>query len=133
MKPIINWDEIRKTHTLREKIVLAVAENGKPMSPNELAKKLKQGLSQVSYHVNELRKNGSLILKDEQPRRGAVEHFYALSPKVLLTDAQRAYESGVEDLDGSNFEGAAREFKAALDKLLGNKPAAKPKKGKDSK
>lgn len=118
MTPLINWDEIRKTHNLREQIVLTIAENDGPMSPNELAKKLKQGLSQISYHVKELRKAGCLVLKDEQPRRGAVEHFYVLAPKVLMLDVQRLYDSGLEDLETDNFKGAASEFKAALDKIF---------------
>lgn len=50
--------------------------NERTASPSELAKALGQGLSHVSYHVQELSKYGCVELVRTEPRRGAVEHFY---------------------------------------------------------
>ncbi len=58
-------------------------------SPNEMSKALGEGLSQISYHVKVLfdaenkEKPSLLKLVGTEPRRGAVEHFYALRAKPL--------------------------------------------------
>lgn len=118
MQPLINWNKVRTTHELRERIVKTLAENPEPMSPMEVSKKLKANISKVSYHFKTLAKAGVLTLEREEPRRGAVEHFYALSPDVLLTQVQDWYSSGLADMASANFKGAAEEFKAALEKMI---------------
>lgn len=125
MKPLINWGEVRKANDLRERIVLAIAESDGPRSPKELSKQLEEGLSQVSYHVKELFKGDCLILKKQEPRRGAVEHFYALAPKVLLKDTAKDYEAGLEAQEQGDHETAARLFAKVLAKLT--KPVTLPK------
>ena len=58
--------------------------NERVASPSELAKELGKGLSQVSYHVKELRKGKCIELVKTEPRRGAVEHYYrATVPPVV--------------------------------------------------
>jgi DNA-binding transcriptional ArsR family regulator len=50
--------------------------NDRVASPNEIAKELGESTSLISYHVKELVADGCVELVDEQPRRGAVEHYY---------------------------------------------------------
>jgi hypothetical protein len=45
-------------------------------SPNELAKKLDEPLTNVSYHVRMLHDLGCIELVETEPRRGALEHYY---------------------------------------------------------
>ncbi|HYP55094.1 MAG TPA: helix-turn-helix domain-containing protein [Solirubrobacterales bacterium] len=56
-------------------------------SPNELAKELGEGLSQVSYHVKVLKDYGCIELVKTEPRRGAVEHYYRATSRTLLPAA----------------------------------------------
>jgi DNA-binding transcriptional ArsR family regulator len=61
-------------HPLREQLLAML--NERVASPNELAKELGEGLSQVSYHIKVLRDYDCIELVKTEPRRGAVEHFY---------------------------------------------------------
>lgn len=66
-------------HQLRKEIISSLLELG-VSSPNKLAKKLEQPLGTVNYHVRVLLDDCELIeLKKTEPRRGALEHFYALT------------------------------------------------------
>lgn len=60
--------------------------NERVASPNELAKELGEGLSQVSYHVKVLLGNDCIELVKTEPRRGAVEHYYRATARAFLTD-----------------------------------------------
>ena len=51
-------------------------------SPRQLADFLDQPLGQVSYHVRKLADLDVLVLVHTEPRRGAIEHYYRLSPSV---------------------------------------------------
>ena len=53
--------------------------NERTASPSELAKALGEGVSHVSYHIQELSKYGCVELVKTEPRRGAVEHFYRVA------------------------------------------------------
>ena len=53
--------------------------NERTASPSELAKALGEGVSHVSYHIQELTKYGCVELVRTEPRRGAVEHFYRVA------------------------------------------------------
>jgi predicted transcriptional regulator len=59
------------SHELRVEILTIL--NERVASPNELAKELGEGLSQVSYHVKVLRDYGTITLVKTVPRRGAVD------------------------------------------------------------
>jgi DNA-binding transcriptional ArsR family regulator len=63
--------------------VLAIL-NERVASPNELAKELGEGLSQVSYHVKVLKEYGCIELVKTEPRRGAVEHYYRATTRAYL-------------------------------------------------
>ena len=62
------------SHPLRREILDALADGA--MSPNQLAKKLEQPLTNVAYHVRKLADLGAVALVDSRPVRGALEHFY---------------------------------------------------------
>jgi len=75
-------------HPLRVEILAVL--NDRMASPNELAKTLNEGLSQVSYHVKVLRDLNCIHMVKTEPRRGAVEHFYqAITKAYVTTDAAR--------------------------------------------
>ena len=61
-------------HPLRVQLLAALNEG--VASPNELAKKLDEPLTNVSYHVRMLHDLGTIELVDTEPRRGALEHYY---------------------------------------------------------
>jgi DNA-binding transcriptional ArsR family regulator len=72
-------------HELRVEILTIL--NERMASPNELAKELNEGLSQVSYHVKVLKDYECIELVKTEPRRGAVEHYYRASSRPYLTDS----------------------------------------------
>ena len=72
------------SHELRVEILGIL--NERMASPNELAKELDEGLSQVSYHVTVLKDYGCITLVKTVPRRGAVEHYYRATSSAFLTD-----------------------------------------------
>ncbi len=72
------------THELRVEILGIL--NERIASPNELAKELGEGLSQVSYHVKVLRDFECIKLVKTTPRRGAVEHYYRATSRAFLAD-----------------------------------------------
>lgn len=61
--------------------VVISAPNGRlrVASPSDLAEELKAPLGNVSYHVRILVSLGALKLVKKRPRRGAIEHYYALT------------------------------------------------------
>jgi DNA-binding transcriptional ArsR family regulator len=71
-------------HELREEILIIL--NERMASPNELAKELEEGLSQVSYHVKVLKDYECITLVKTEPRRGAVEHYYRATSRPFLSD-----------------------------------------------
>jgi DNA-binding transcriptional ArsR family regulator len=71
-------------HELRAEILAIL--NERMASPNELAKELGEGLSQVSYHVKVLKDYKVISLVKTEPRRGAVEHYYRATSRAFLTD-----------------------------------------------
>jgi DNA-binding transcriptional ArsR family regulator len=61
-------------HPLRVQLLAALNEG--VASPNELAKRLEEPLTNVSYHVRMLSDLGCIELVETEPRRGALEHYY---------------------------------------------------------
>ena len=70
------------SHRLRTR-VLAIL-NERVSSPNLLSKELNEGLSQVSYHIDALKKLKLIELVKTEPRRGAVEHFYRGTRPIMI-------------------------------------------------
>ena len=74
MKALSHEDRVRAFAILAERVA----------SPNELAKELNEGLSQVSYHVKVLEGYELIELVRTEPRRGAVEHYYRAVEQTLI-------------------------------------------------
>jgi DNA-binding transcriptional ArsR family regulator len=73
-------------HPLRQRI-LQVLNDG-VASPNEVANKLGEPLSNVSYHVKILEKCDAIELVSTQPVRGALEHFYRAKARAKLDESE---------------------------------------------
>lgn len=74
------WEKLARAevHPLRLTI-LEVFVSGGTHSAKRLSDSLGEALSNVSYHMKELRENGFLELVSRRPRRGAYESFYRLA------------------------------------------------------
>jgi DNA-binding transcriptional ArsR family regulator len=84
-KPGVNMQLVKAlAHELRVEILTIL--NERMASPNELAKELDEGLSQVSYHVKVLKDYECIQLVKTEPRRGAVEHYYRATSRPYLSE-----------------------------------------------
>jgi len=63
-------------HPLRRQILRAMVEQD-PTSPRQISDKLREPLSNVSYHVRVLADCGAVTLVDTTPVRGSMQHFYS--------------------------------------------------------
>lgn len=72
------------SHRMRVRILDVL--NERVASPNELALEFGEAVNFVAYHVRVLAKLDCIELVDEQPRRGATEHFYRATRRVELED-----------------------------------------------
>jgi DNA-binding transcriptional ArsR family regulator len=61
--------------------------NRRVASPNEIAEELGRPLGTVAYHVRRLQALGCIELVREEPRRGAVEHYYRAVARPFFSDA----------------------------------------------
>lgn len=71
-------------HPMRLQIVMALRKPGKEHSPSELSKIIGVPIGNVSYHVRQMRAAGVLKETRQEPRRGAVEHFYMLTDEAQV-------------------------------------------------
>lgn len=69
-------------HPLRIRILEALTDH--VASPNAIAEKLDEDLTNVAYHTRALGGLGALELVDTARRRGAVEHFYKATPRAFV-------------------------------------------------
>jgi len=101
-------------HPLREDILAIL--NERVASPNELAKGLGEGLSQVSYHVKVLKDCECLELVKTEPRRGAVEHYYRATARAFLSDRdwERLPDAARAGLSVGLLQGIVDDAMAAL-------------------
>ena len=81
-------------HPLRLEILRAL---GSQASPTELSRRLGAPLGSVSYHVRVLADIGALELVDQRPRRGAIEHYYALAPGLRMEVLSPALDDRARD------------------------------------
>jgi hypothetical protein len=77
-------------------------DGGRTLSPSDLSYELRTPLSNVNYHVTELRRTGLVELTGERPVRGATEHFYC-----------EAKNGAAPRRNGSSANGSARRGKIA--------------------
>ncbi|HEU4706319.1 MAG TPA: helix-turn-helix domain-containing protein [Solirubrobacterales bacterium] len=79
----VNEDVARAmAHPMRVKILAEL--NKRVMSPSQFAKKFHEKLSNVSYHFRALQKLGCIEEVETRQVRGAVEHFYRATKRVLF-------------------------------------------------
>lgn len=91
------------SNVVRQHILMAAIQD--EVSPKEMAEALKEGLSQISYHVTVLR-DDCKVLKEtrREQRRGAVEHYYRATHKALLpAKAWRRIEKGLRVVIGGGM------------------------------
>jgi hypothetical protein len=69
------------SHPLRIRALFTMEASEEGVSPKELAAAFEVPLANIAYHVVVMRKARVIDLKRHVPRRGAVEHYYVLSPK----------------------------------------------------
>ena len=89
----MNWQLLARanTHPLRISILEVLGmDGGRPLSPSDLSYELRTPLSNVNYHVTELRRTGLVELAGERPVRGATEHFYTLPEALPKIEAEGA-------------------------------------------
>ncbi len=70
------------SNPLRMSMLRELADDGDCLSPRQLSERLDKPLGTVSYHARYLHKLGFIELARTEPVRGALAHFYALSPAM---------------------------------------------------
>jgi len=81
-------------HKIRRDIVKLLIHGPSQVSPIAVSRSVNVKVANLSYHFRVLHDNGVLELIDEQPKRGAVEHFYGLAPHVADDPIIRAVLDG---------------------------------------
>jgi hypothetical protein len=84
----VNWEGVARSqlHPLRLRIIeRAVADRADRFSPSGLATELDDPLGNLSYHVRQLLAQGLLATAGTRTRRGAVEHYYRPSAKLVAS------------------------------------------------
>jgi DNA-binding MarR family transcriptional regulator len=85
--PQVNWQEVARgvLHPLQVQVIeRAAARPDDRFSPAELANEFDVPLPNLAYHVRILSKAGWIVKAGTAPRRGAIEHFYKPSKKLLV-------------------------------------------------
>lgn len=71
-------------HPMRIQIVSEINKPGRTLSPSRFAELIERPLSLVGYHFKELEKFECIELVEKRPVRGATEHIYRASRRVLF-------------------------------------------------
>lgn len=69
-------------HPLRKRLLRLYVEAREMRSPKELTVPVNKSVTLVGYHVRVLAEHGAVEIVAQQPRRGAVEHFYEATSLV---------------------------------------------------
>lgn len=72
------------SHPVRLEILAAL--QGRVASPVELSQELGTSLGVISYHASTLLRCGCLELVHSEARRGAIENFFAVTPRALMAE-----------------------------------------------
>jgi DNA-binding Lrp family transcriptional regulator len=78
----LNWEHLTRAEIAAIGLEILHALQAGEASPSQLAKRLHQPLPNLSYRVRRLHDTGRIELVRTEPRRGALEHFYALADDV---------------------------------------------------
>lgn len=91
-------------HPIRVNILEAL--QGRVASPSELSKEMGESLGVISYHTNTLVDCGCIELVHTKPRRGALEHFFGVTPRSFIghQDWRRAPLSLRGDVTSAAFQ-----------------------------
>lgn len=94
-------------HKFRRQMLRRLHQSEEPMSPAQLSLLLDVQVTNLSYHMDVLRNYCVVKLVDEQPVRGAIEHFYeskvADSPIVqAILEETRAEDEERLESDGKD-------------------------------
>jgi DNA-binding transcriptional ArsR family regulator len=81
-------------HPMRRRVLREMLDGGGEMSPREMADKLCEQLSALSYHVRVLAECGAVELVRTEQIRGSTQHFYRAMVKANW--ALSALEAGDE-------------------------------------
>jgi DNA-binding transcriptional ArsR family regulator len=102
-------------HPLRARILRILGE--RVASPVEMSNDLDEPLGNVSYHVKVLREAEAVEEVRNEPRRGAVEHFYkATSRSSFVAEGWEAVPLPArQGLAGASFASLASQVVAALE------------------
>jgi DNA-binding transcriptional ArsR family regulator len=84
-------------HPLRARCWVALTQ--RTASPKELADRFGEDLSNVSYHVKILREFGVIEEVRSEPVRGALQHFYSATQRLISDDEDTASRSRESRLD----------------------------------
>lgn len=90
-------------HPMRRKILREMLDSNDEVSPRELALKLSEQLSALSYHVRVLAECNALELVRTEQIRGSTQHFYRAIVKANW--ALSALEAGDEPPGGGRSRG----------------------------
>jgi DNA-binding transcriptional ArsR family regulator len=91
-------------HPLRRRILREMAD-GIVISPRELSTRLRQPLSNVSYHVRVLAERDVINLVETRPAKGSIEHFYRST--VMVPWARQLLGQGESDGDADGESSGA--------------------------
>jgi hypothetical protein len=72
------------SHPARVEIMVEAVKA--PISPAEYVARFGGSVTTAAYHFRELKNQDCLEIVDEKQRRGATEHFYAVTKRALLSD-----------------------------------------------
>jgi DNA-binding transcriptional ArsR family regulator len=70
------------SHDLRRRILRFTADREDPASPKIMSQELEHPLSNVAYHVRELRRAELLEETSRLPVRGSIEHFFQVDHRA---------------------------------------------------
>jgi predicted transcriptional regulator len=81
----IDYDLVNAlSHPVRLEILIAL--QGRIASPVELSQELGTSLGVISYHASALLRWGCLELVHSEGRRGAMQNFFAVTPRALMAE-----------------------------------------------
>lgn len=85
-------------HPLRVEMVRELRGSAEPISPNGFHRSHDWPLGNVAYHLRALESAGVVEVVKTEPRRGAVEHYFALRGRNQL-----AVLAALDAMDGSAY------------------------------
>lgn len=114
----INHDALKgATHPIRARFLEILAEATEALSPTELSLQVDCPIGLGAYHVRMLHQYGLVTLERTEPRRGALQHFYAITAAGRVSCGAIAAAGD----DGDAIQGVITAARA-LDQLFDPQP-----------